>query len=187
MTDHLTDDDLRRARKIAEARFADLPHRDEDWEIVARAILAHVPNPGPAPLTKWSDDLVGTWAEDTTHGLIGVMFRGIHGQVETYFPDRGCAAPRLSDLTPRPDLARVDLTPRPIDPEATPRTVTTVEEYAALPDGSIVAELGGRALTLREERWRDTMGNGPHTHDRMGGTTRELLREGWVSEPEVVE
>ncbi|MGJ4124221.1 hypothetical protein ACN4DT_03210 [Corynebacterium macclintockiae] len=64
----------------------------------------------------------------------------------------------------------------PARPQDTPETVTTEDEYAALPEGSVVAKPGFQPWTQRGYTWiyRD--------HSRstaeMAGTTRHVLRWG---------
>lgn len=179
MTDHLTDDDLRKAHEFAR-RYANDEYVSDRDRAAARVILAHAPHPGPAPLTEWSDDLAGTWVEyeGDPAELLGpggekLAYVRVHSEY-TYITTAA-----LSTLTPRSDLAPVEITPRPIGPEATPRTVATVEEYAALPEGSVVAQPEDGVLLLMGGRWHDPLGRGPYTHDLMRGITSVLLREGW--------
>lgn len=64
----------------------------------------------------------------------------------------------------------------PARPQDMPETVTTVEEYEALPQGSVVAESGRMPWVYLPNVWvcRDN----PATTAEMAGTTRHVLRWG---------
>lgn len=66
----------------------------------------------------------------------------------------------------------------PARPHDAPETVTTEEEYEALPDGSIVAENNVRAFTLNDGKWY-AASLSPFSHKRMAGDSRHVLRRGW--------
>lgn len=65
----------------------------------------------------------------------------------------------------------------PAHPHDTPETVTTEEEYGALPEGSIVAEPGFLSWNNCGYAWvyRDYS----RSAAEMAGTTRQVLRRGW--------
>lgn len=65
----------------------------------------------------------------------------------------------------------------PARPQDTPETVTTEEEYEALPEGSIVAEPGRQTWTRLLHMWAQ----GGYTKNDYGlsGITRHVLRRGW--------
>ncbi|MGJ4168328.1 FlxA-like family protein [Corynebacterium macclintockiae] len=65
----------------------------------------------------------------------------------------------------------------PARPQDTPETVTTEEEYGALPEGSVVAEPGENPWVHLPFRW---LQEGATTDDVMlAGTARHVLRRGW--------
>ena len=65
----------------------------------------------------------------------------------------------------------------PARPQDTPETVTTEEEYEALPEGSVVAKPGEDPWTHKPYVWEQ---RGAITDDVMlSGTTRQVLRRGW--------
>lgn len=65
----------------------------------------------------------------------------------------------------------------PARPHDTPETVTTEEEYEALPQGSIVAEPGKNPWTRKPHVWVQA---GATVDDVvLAGTTRQVLRRGW--------
>lgn len=70
---------------------------------------------------------------------------------------------------------------RPIDTHREPETVTTEEEYAALPAGTIVAEPHGYPFLRRgigaAGIWVDD--DDTYTHLGMARTERQVLRRGW--------
>ena len=68
---------------------------------------------------------------------------------------------------------------RPVDSdrESAPETVTTEEEYAALPEGSIVAEDHLFPYWKEEQGWG--VKGGRLSNHGMSGTTRQVLRKGW--------
>lgn len=66
----------------------------------------------------------------------------------------------------------------PARPQDTPETVTTEEEYGALPEGSVVAKNEERAWTLMGGKWHTGTFNAA-SHLGMEGTTRHVLRRGW--------
>lgn len=68
---------------------------------------------------------------------------------------------------------------RPVgsDREHMPETVTTEEEYAALPVGSIVAKQNGSAYLKGGDTW--LYGDTPLNYRVMNGVTRAVLRKGW--------
>lgn len=60
--------------------------------------------------------------------------------------------------------------------EATPETVTTEEEYGALPEGSVVAEPGKQPWTHTFHVW--AQGSDTTNDYGLSGTTRQVLRRG---------
>ena len=65
----------------------------------------------------------------------------------------------------------------PARPQVMPETVTTHEEYEALPEGSIVAKPGEDPWTHKPYVWVQV---GATTNDLvLAGTTRHILRRGW--------
>lgn len=66
----------------------------------------------------------------------------------------------------------------PARPHDTPETVTTEEEYEALPEGSVVAKNEERAWTLMGGKWQSGTFN-TASHLGMEGTPRQVLRRGW--------
>lgn len=67
--------------------------------------------------------------------------------------------------------------PADTDREHMLETVTTEEEYAALPIGSIVAEQDDSAYLKGGDTW--LYGDTPFNYRAMNGTTRTVLRKGW--------
>ena len=65
----------------------------------------------------------------------------------------------------------------PARPQDTPETVTTEDEYEALPEGSIVAKPGEDPWTKKPYVWEQV----GYTADDvvLSGTTRHILRKGW--------
>lgn len=72
---------------------------------------------------------------------------------------------------------------QPLTPErpvSAPRTVTTEEEYAALPEGSVVLRAGHRPLVkIHMDSWLETSPTPRVSDQEISGTPREVLREGW--------
>lgn len=119
----------------------------------------------PEPVTG----LLGRWAEHPEHGrvLIASDHPDTHGKVYCVWLDpdeeRGTVGwgYELSDLTL-------------IDQE----TVTTEDEYAELPAGSVVAEPFACPLFKDGDMWSQD-GIEYFRNSQMAGTTRHLLRRGW--------
>lgn len=65
----------------------------------------------------------------------------------------------------------------PARPHDTPETVTTEDEYEALPEGSVVAEPGEEAWTQLRCVW--VQHNNTTDEFELAGTTRHVLRHGW--------
>lgn len=68
----------------------------------------------------------------------------------------------------------------PARPQDTPETVTTEEEYEALPEGSVIVSRGGSPWTRGVYGW--TSGGSSSTTAELAGTTRRVLRRGWWGE-----
>lgn len=68
----------------------------------------------------------------------------------------------------------------PARPQDTPETVTTEEEYEALPEGSVIVSRGGSPWTRGVYGW--TSGGSSSTTAELAGTTRRVLRRGWWRE-----
>ena len=68
----------------------------------------------------------------------------------------------------------------PARPHDTPETVTTEEEYEALPEGSVIVSRGGSPWTRGVYGW--TSGGSSSTTAELAGTTRRVLRRGWWGE-----
>ncbi|WP_408925890.1 hypothetical protein ACKFRT_04415 [Corynebacterium sp. YSMAA1_1_F7] len=65
----------------------------------------------------------------------------------------------------------------PARPQDSPETVTTLEEYGALPEGSVVAKPGENPWVHLPYMW---VQSGATTNDMaLAGTTRGVLRRGW--------
>lgn len=66
--------------------------------------------------------------------------------------------------------------PQDVDRGESPETVTTEDEYEALPEGSIVAFTGGNPwLKDSDGKWED----GPSSVTSIAYTPRQVLRRGW--------
>lgn len=120
--------------------------------------------------------LLGRWAtnRDGKQVLI-IVDRPMGGWVETAYvnPD-GTTRETAEQLD---DLTFPDQTTRPQD---TPETVTTEEEYEALPEGSVIVSRGGSPWTRGVYGW--TSGGSSSTTAELAGTTRRVLRRGWWGE-----
>ena len=68
----------------------------------------------------------------------------------------------------------------PARPQDAPETVTTEEEYEALPEGSVIASRGGSPWTRGVYAW--TSGGESSPTAELAGTTRRVLRRGWWGE-----
>ncbi|MGJ4082043.1 hypothetical protein ACN4DI_01920 [Corynebacterium macclintockiae] len=69
----------------------------------------------------------------------------------------------------------------PAHPQDTPETVTTEDEYAALPEGSVVAKPGEEPWVHLPHVWAQ---EGAATDDLvLAGTVRHVLRYGWGAQP----
>lgn len=66
----------------------------------------------------------------------------------------------------------------PARPHDTPETVTTEEEYGALPVGSVVAARGEDPYVHRDYTWVSAEEDIAEPAE-MAGTTRQVLRRGW--------
>lgn len=65
----------------------------------------------------------------------------------------------------------------PARPHDNPETVTTQEEYAQLPEGSVVAKPGEEPWVHLPHVWAQ---EGVATNDMgLAGTARQVLRRGW--------
>ncbi|MGJ4077505.1 hypothetical protein ACN4BX_10700 [Corynebacterium macclintockiae] len=70
----------------------------------------------------------------------------------------------------------------PARPQDTPETVTTEDEYAALPEGSVVAKPGEEPWVHLPHVWAQ---EGAATDDLvLAGTVRQVLRHGWGTSPD---
>ncbi|MGJ4139091.1 hypothetical protein [Corynebacterium evansiae] len=69
----------------------------------------------------------------------------------------------------------------PARPHDTPETVTTEEEYAQLPEGSVVAKPGEEPWVHLPHVWAQ---EGAATNDLvLAGNARHVLRYGWGAQP----
>lgn len=130
----------------------------------------------PDQTTRPQDVPVGeAWlvnAEDRTHTRHGVAALKIE-------KDIWVSRDRLEWIDNEVELITPLIPARPHD---VPETVTTEEEYGALPDGSIVAENNVRAFTLNDGKWY-AASLSAFSHKRMAGHSRHVLRLGWGEAP----
>ncbi|MGJ4079222.1 hypothetical protein [Corynebacterium macclintockiae] len=69
----------------------------------------------------------------------------------------------------------------PALPHDTPETVTTEDDYGALPEGSIVAKPGGNPWVRMPYMWVQRADGADNSE--MAGRTRHVLRYGWGAQP----
>lgn len=143
---------------------------DTDCKSVLDDVLRDLRNLLPR---DYPEDMLGMWATHPGYGRVLVIRAKPDGEGEVA-------------IAYRDDCARTGVWHTWVDPstlsfpEQHPETLTTLEDYANAPEGTIVAEDNGAPLI--QDDWRIWCAAGhpkEYAATELAGTTRRVLRWGW--------